>query len=73
MDYGSFGLWAGLLAGGRIVLPSGGENAHFPSVSLVSGYSNVNTPDMLWWDRAGLPNVEYIDVADLKIPPPSET
>ena len=45
----------------------------FHTVSLVSGYSNVNTPDMLWWDRAGLPNVEYIDVADLKIPPPSET
>ena len=45
----------------------------FHRISLVSGYSNVNTPDMLWWDRAGLPNVEYIDVADLKIPPPSET
>ena len=23
LDYGTFGLWAGLLAGGRIVLPSG--------------------------------------------------
>ena len=49
------------------------KTPRFHSVSLVPGYSNVNTPDMLWWDRANLPNVEYIDVADLNIPSPSET
>ena len=42
----------------------------FHSVSLV-GYSDVNIPDMLWW--ADLTNVDYIDVADLKLPPPSVT
>merc|ERR1712192_274412 len=59
LDYGTFGLWASLLAGGRIVLPS--------------GYSNVNSPDMVWWEKANLPNVEYIDVSELNIGPPSET
>jgi len=59
LDYGTFGLWAGLLAGGRVVLPS--------------GYSNVNSPDMVWWEKSNLPNVEYIDVSELNIGPPSET
>ena len=53
MDYGTFGLWAGLLAGGKIVLPA--------------GYSAMRSPDMMWWERADLPNVEYIHVDDLNL------
>ena len=51
MDYGTFGLWAGLLAGGKIVLPA--------------GYADMKSPDMLWWEKADLANVEYIQVHDL--------
>ena len=53
VDYGTFGLWAGLLAGGKIVLPA--------------GYSAMKSPDMMWWERADLPNVEYIHVEDLDL------
>ena len=53
VDYGTFGLWAGLLAGGKIVLPA--------------GYSAMRSPDMMWWERADLPNVEYIHVDDLDL------
>merc|ERR1712080_149206 len=49
MDYGSFGAWAGLLAGGRIILPT--------------GYSVRARPDMLWWSTAKLENAEFIDVS----------
>ena len=54
MDYGTFGMWAGLLAGGKIVLPL--------------GYSKVRSPDMVWWDVAveeGMDNVEYVDITAL--------
>ena len=53
VDYGTFGLWAGLLAGGKIVLPA--------------GYGAMKSPDMMWWERADLPNVEYIHVDDLDL------
>ena len=42
-------------------------------VYITKGYSNVNSPDMVWWEKAKLPNVEYIDVSELNIGPPSET
>ena len=74
LDYGTFGLWAGLLAGGRIVLPSGSITHWTLKINLkTKGYSNVNSPDMVWWEKAKLPNVEYIDVSELNIGPPSET
>ena len=38
MDYGTFGMWAGLLAGGKIVLPLGYSAAA------------VRSPDMVWWE-----------------------
>ena len=53
VDYGTFGLWAGLLAGGKIVLPS--------------GYAHMKSPDLMWWEKADLPNVEYIHVNDLDL------
>ena len=53
LDYGTFGLWAALLAGGRIILP---EN-----------YSNSPTPDNVWWRNANMENVEFIDIRRLNI------
>ena len=43
-----------------------------PSPPLPPGYSTAKTPDMVWWEAADLPTVEYIDVADLNIPPPHQ-
>ena len=51
VDYGTFGLWAALLAGGRIILPT--------------GYSKTPTPDDLWWKTANMENVEFINITDL--------
>ena len=53
LDYGTFGLWAALLAGGRIILP---EN-----------YSNAPTPDNVWWRNANMDNVEVIDIRSFNI------
>ena len=53
IDYGTFGLWAGLLAGGQILLPR--------------GYSAEKTPDMIWWETADMDNVEYIDMKQLNV------
>ena len=53
VDYGTFGLWAGLLAGGQIMLPK--------------GYSAIKSPDMMWWEKAGMSNVEYVELAMLNI------
>ena len=53
LDYGTFGLWAALLAGGRIILP---EN-----------YSNTPTPDNVWWRNANMENVETIDIRRFNI------
>ena len=54
VDYGTFGLWAGLLAGGQIVLPR--------------GYSAMKSPDMMWWEIADMGNtLQYVDLAMLNI------
>ena len=56
LDYGTFGLWAALLAGGgggRIILPT--------------GYSAVPTPDSVWWEVAQLDRVEFINLETLNI------
>ena len=53
LDYGTFGLWAALLSGGRIILP---EN-----------YSNTPTPDNVWWRNANMENVEVIDIRSFNI------
>ena len=53
VDYGSFGLWAALMAGGQIILPR--------------GHSPRNTSDMMWWERAEMSNVEYVDINQLNI------
>ena len=50
MDYGTFGLWAGLFAGGTIVAPTGYTRG------------NAKSPDMVWWESANMENVELIDV-----------
>ena len=50
MDYGTFGLWAGLLAGGTIIAPTGYTKA------------GAESPDMVWWRAANMTNVELIDI-----------
>ena len=45
MDYGTFGMWAGLLAGGKIVLPLGYSAA------------SVRSPDMVWWEVGTVPRI----------------
>ena len=45
MDYGTFGMWAGLLAGGKIVLPLGYSAAA------------VRSPDMVWWEVGTVPRI----------------
>jgi hypothetical protein len=51
LDYGTFGIWGALLAGGEIVLPD--------------GYSDVTTPDMEWWAASGVGNVTFVNVTTL--------
>jgi len=53
MDYGTFGLWGGLLAGGEILAPTGYTRAH------------RDTPDLVWWRSAGLPGLTLVDVRKL--------
>ena len=70
VDYGTFGLWAALLAGGRIILPSGVTITKpfiqmMYSIHLFIGYSKSPTPDELWWKTAEMENVEYMHVSDL--------
>ena len=50
MDYGTFGLWAGLLAGGTIIAPTG-----YTKGSAMS-------PDLVWWHAANMSNVELVDI-----------
>ena len=40
MDYGTFGLWAGLLAGGTILAPTGYNKG------------KTKSPDLVWWEAA---------------------
>ena len=53
MDYGTFGLWAGLLAGGSILAPTGYT------------IGAAMTPDMVWWKVANMSTVELIDINHL--------
>lgn len=50
MDYGTFGLWGGLLATGTIIAPTGYTRGAAMS------------PDMVWWRAANMSNVELVDV-----------
>ena len=50
MDYGTFGLWAGLLAGGTIIAPTG----YTRGTEL--------SPDMVWWEAANMSEVTLIHV-----------
>ena len=50
MDYGTFGLWAGLFAGGTIIAPTG-----YTKGSAMS-------PDLVWWHAANMTNVELVDI-----------
>ena len=50
MDYGTFGLWAGLLAGGAILAPRG--YTEHPALS----------PDLVWWTAANMTRVQLIDI-----------
>ena len=50
MDYGTFGLWAGLLAGGAILAPRG--YTEHPALS----------PDLVWWTAANMSRVQLIDI-----------
>ena len=50
MDYGTFGLCAGLLAGGAILAPRG--YTEHPALS----------PDLVWWTAAIMSRVQLIDI-----------
>ena len=54
MDYGTFGLWAGLLAGGTIVAPTGYTKG------------KAKSPDLVWWEAAKMENVELINIHDMR-------
>ena len=45
MDYGTFGLWAGLLAGGAILAPTGYTRG------------GALSPDLVWWHHANMSQV----------------
>ena len=51
IDYGTFGIWGALLAGGDIILPD--------------GYSDVTTPDMDWWRSSGVGNATFVNITNL--------
>ena len=51
LDYGTFGMWGALLAGGEIILPD--------------GYSDVPTPDMEWWASSALGNITFVNITNL--------
>ena len=53
MDYGTFGLWAGLLAGGTIIAPTGYTRG------------GAESPDMVWWRAANMSSVELIDITNM--------
>ena len=53
MDYGTFGLWAGLLSGGTILAPTGYTRGESLS------------PDLVWWRAANMSNVELIDINNI--------
>ena len=51
LDYGTFGIWGALLAGGEIILPD--------------GYSDIPTPDMEWWKYSDMNNVTFVNVSSV--------
>jgi len=53
MDYGTFGLWGGLLAGGDILAPR--------------GYTSPGrlTPDLVWWAAATTPGLQLVDIRNM--------
>lgn len=53
MDYGTFGLWGGLLAGGDIIAPTG-----YTRGSALS-------PDLVWWRAANMSSVHLVQVEGL--------
>ena len=53
MDYGTFGLWGGLLAGGDIIAPTG-----YTRGSALS-------PDLVWWRAANMSSVHLVQVEEL--------
>ena len=61
LDYGTFGLWAGLLAGGRHVLLQLLWLLYCVSCRIVLplGYSAaaVRSPDMVWWEVGTVPRI----------------
>ena len=55
VDYGTFGLWAGLLAGGRHVLQLLWLlYCVLCRIVLPLGYSTMKSPDMMWWEQVTL-------------------
>ena len=53
MDYGTFGLWGGLLAGGNIIAPTGYTRGEALS------------PDLVWWRAANMSSVQLLQVEGL--------
>ena len=53
MDYGTFGLWGGLLAGGDIIAPTG----YTKGAAL--------SPDLVWWRAANMSSVQLLQVEGL--------
>ena len=53
MDYGTFGLWGGLLAGGDIIAPTGYTRGESLS------------PDLVWWGAANMSSVHLVQVEGL--------
>ena len=54
MDYGTFGLWAGLLAGGAILPPTG----YTRGAAL--------SPDLVWWHHANMSQVDSTTCSDMQ-------
>ena len=54
MDYGTFGLWGGLLAGGNIIAPTG----------YTRGEKSLS-PDLVWWGAANMSSVHLLQVEGL--------
>ena len=75
MDYGTFGLWGGLLAGGEILAPTGYTrsamgNALIEEIDIIELWRIMiivvrphrDTPDLVWWRSAGLEGLTLVDV-----------
>ena len=73
MDYGTFGMWAGLLAGGEDYPASGIQCCQVwtireGGIKEPDSLKLFRSPDMVWWETAvaaGMDNVEFVDVGEL--------